>query len=372
LKERYGINMEIIFIDWTSMYFEAPPKDVIRMGYSRDKRPDRPQVTVGLSIDKESGMPVGLTIMPGNTVDVTHFRETFEQIRPLLPKDAMIIFDNGAYSKENAEILDQNGLGFITRLQMNGSDLKHSLKDISKWTRIDDDLSYFMIDGSLKRKRFIFRSEKLRAEKLERYVRKADRDYDKMVEIKAAVDRGKQPRKKYRVGNCFVDTKLNYKFLMEGMSREDAINEAVRRMTTGNEGFFMLLTNRPLTASETLHMYRSRNAAENAFRDLKHGINWRPARCTSEDAVNGRILISFLALFCISMLRFLYPEFKTKTAESVIEELSSFSLTVGMENDGKKRRIWSNFTVVIMRIIGRERPVLAPKVPQQAVLGAFG
>jgi transposase len=33
---------------------------------------------VGLSADKASGMPVSLTIMPGNVVDVTHFRETFQ------------------------------------------------------------------------------------------------------------------------------------------------------------------------------------------------------------------------------------------------------------------------------------------------------
>ena len=45
-------------------------------------------------------------------------------------------------------------------------------------------------------------------------------------------------------------------------------------------------------------------------------------------AIKGRILISFLALFCISMIRFLHPEYRGKTAESICEELSSFSLTV--------------------------------------------
>jgi transposase len=64
--------------------------------------------------------------------------------------------------------------------------------------------------------------------------------------------------------------------------------------------------------------YRNRNDIETMFRDLKHGIDWRPARCTSEDAVRGRIMIAFLALFCMSMIRFLYPEFRSKTAESIV------------------------------------------------------
>ncbi|MCL2786123.1 MAG: virulence RhuM family protein [Methanomassiliicoccaceae archaeon] len=130
--------------------------------------------------------------------------------------------------------------------------------------------------------------------------------------------------------------------------------------------------NRPLTASETLSVYRSRNTIESSFRDLKHGIDWRPARCTSKDAIRGRILISFLALFCMSMLRFLYPEFKTKTAGSISEELSAFALTV---TDGKgdgKRRIWSNFTTIIRRLWCGERPVPVPKAPEQAVLSLFG
>lgn len=67
---------------------------------------------VGLSVDYASGTPVGLTVMPGN---VTHFKETFKQIRSLLPDDAMIVFDNGAYSMENSALLDKEGFGFVTR-----------------------------------------------------------------------------------------------------------------------------------------------------------------------------------------------------------------------------------------------------------------
>lgn len=355
LKRKYGVKMDTVFMDWTSLFFEAPQQGIVRVGYSRDHRPDRPQVTIGLSMDRESGMPVGLTVNAGNILDVTHFEGTFGQIRHLLPNDAMIVFDNGAYSRNNSALLDKEGVGFVTRLQLNASDDKFVKKHKDDWIRIDDDISYQMIEGNLNRRRYIFRNDKLRIDILARYRRKAERDWDEMGIIRKNIDSGKRPRKKYRNSNCFVDTRLSYMFPLDCMSKEEAIDHAVDRMVTGREGLFVLLTNRPLTAERTMELYRSRNQIEEAFRDLKHGIDWRPARCTNEAAIKGRILISFLALFCISMVRFLHPEYRNKTAESIFEELSSFSLTVVIRDGELKRRIFSNFTRLIRLLRSRIR-----------------
>lgn len=371
LKRRYGVGMDTVFMDWTSMYFEAPENAIVRAGYSRDNRPDRPQVTVGLSMDRETGMPVGLTVNPGNTMDVTHFDDTFQQVLPLLPKDAMIVFDNGAYSKNNAKLLDSLNFGFVTRLQLNASDDAFVRTHKKDWEPLDEDISFLKIDGSLGRTRYVFHSKKREWEALERYQKRAERDWDHMVELRNAVEKGRQPRKKYRISNCFVDTRLSYRFPLSFASKQEAVDHAARSMIGGREGLFVLLTNRSLSASKTLETYRSRNAIETAFRDLKHGIDWRPARCTSPNAIRGRILISFLALFCMSMLRFLYPDFKKKTAESLVEELSSFSLTILKESEQVKRRVYSNFGPLIRRLKGGKPSVVAPKAPIQTVLGVF-
>ena len=371
LRERYGVTMDTVFMDWTSMYFEAPSNDIVKFGHSRDHRSDRPQVVVGLSIDKDSGMPVGLTVKPGNILDVTHFEESFDMIRPFLPKDAMIVFDNGAYSRRNAAILDEEGFGFVTRMQMNSSDDAFVERKKEEWNSLNGDMIFMKIKGNLGRSRYVFFSAERKADTLSNYRKKAERDYKEMEELKAATLKGRKPRKKHRNGNCFIDTRLSHLFPLSVMTKENAIEHAVKLMTTGREGLFVLLTNRPLTASETLEIYRSRNAVESAFKDLKHGIDWRPARCTSADAVKGRILISFLSLFCMSMLRFLYPEFKTKTAGSISEELSSFALTVTDGKNDRKRRVWSNFTEIIRRISGKSGSVPVPKAPERGPLDRF-
>ena len=70
----------------------------------------------------------------------------------------------------------------------------------------------------------------------------------------------------------------------------------------------------------------------------------------------------------MSMLWFLHPKFRSKTAESLSEELGSFSPTVFFRRNGEKRRVWSNFGPVMKALSGRERPVPAP---EQAILDSF-
>lgn len=371
LRRRYGVTMGTVFMDRTSRCFEAPQNDVVRVGYSRDHRGDRPQVTVGLSMDRGTGMPVGLTVNPGNVLDVTHFSDTFGQIAHLLPDGAVIVFDNGAYSKDNAGAIDEAGCAFVTRRQLNRSDDAYVSEHADGWIRLDDDLSYMTLKGNMGRVRYIFRSESRREDVLESYRRRAERDWDQMVEMKRAIEKGARPRKKYRVSNCFVDTRLSYRFPLDFASKEEAVDHAVGRMVCGREGLFVLLTNRPFTAEHTLELYRSRNAVETAFRDLKHGIDWRPARCTSHNAIRGRILISFLALFCMSMVRYLHPEFGSRTAETMVEELTSFSLTLIRRSDGTLKRIYSNFGPMIRALKRRKRPDPVPKAPHQAVLDGY-
>ena len=146
-------------------------------------------------MDRDSAMPVGLAVNPGNILDVTHFDDTMRQIMPLLSKDAMVVFDNGAYSLSNAKLLDSNGLGFVTRLQLNTSDDTFVKRNSDGWEHLDDDISFMRTKGNLGRTRYIFRNMKLRSDVMYRYHSKAERDWDEMQTIRKNIDSGRRPRK---------------------------------------------------------------------------------------------------------------------------------------------------------------------------------
>ena len=63
----------MLLYDLTSTYFEinasdVPEGDKRRHGYSRDKRPDCPQVVIALVVTPE-GLPLAYEVLPGNTAD---------------------------------------------------------------------------------------------------------------------------------------------------------------------------------------------------------------------------------------------------------------------------------------------------------------
>ncbi len=84
---------------------------------------------------------------------------------------------------------------------------------------------------------------------LESYRGRAERDWNQMVGMKRAIEKGARPGKRYRVSNCFVDTRPSCRFPLDFASKEEAMDHAVGRMVCGREGLFVLLTNRPFTRS---------------------------------------------------------------------------------------------------------------------------
>jgi transposase len=71
-------------VDLTSTYFkitaaDVPEGDKRSHGYSRDKRPDCPQVVIALVVTPE-GLPLAYEVLPGNTADCKTLRLFLDKI----------------------------------------------------------------------------------------------------------------------------------------------------------------------------------------------------------------------------------------------------------------------------------------------------
>ena len=68
-------SVDLVFFDTTSIYFEgAGGQTVGQYGHSKDHRPDRKQMIVGVVVDN-TGIPLCCEMWPGNTSDVTTLKE---------------------------------------------------------------------------------------------------------------------------------------------------------------------------------------------------------------------------------------------------------------------------------------------------------
>jgi len=66
----FNLELDLVLWDTTSTYFEGIPSgELARYGFSKDHRPDRVQIVIGILMTKE-GIPVAHQVFPGNTTDV--------------------------------------------------------------------------------------------------------------------------------------------------------------------------------------------------------------------------------------------------------------------------------------------------------------
>jgi len=118
-------EVDLVFYDITSTYFEGDQSiaadDIRRYGYSRDHRPDRRQVVIGVVMSRE-GIPLCHHVFSGSTPDKSTVVEVVGDLKERFGFHRVIfVGDRGMLSEENLEFLLAENLGFIVchRLRRN-------------------------------------------------------------------------------------------------------------------------------------------------------------------------------------------------------------------------------------------------------------
>jgi len=316
-------------------------------------------VTVGVIQDKESSIPVGMTILPGNINDQEHFKRTYGQVRDDLDEGTRVIFDAGAHGKPNVDLLLEDWMRYLCRIKLNRSDEGHIARfREEEWELIDaEDGVYGKRLVFPSRTKYLYFSRKLRNDIVSRKRGGLERKYEEAMRLRSTIVNGKKTPKRYRSSNPFLDLRLFYQFRLYEMEREEAMERALELSLTGREGFFALVSNEDFSLHEALKIYREKDSVERLFNSLKNEVRIRSARCWSENGIYGAFLIAFLAQIVISFTRFRCPELKTVSTKFIMRSLMNFSLTVVFSGDGRRRRIFSNFDE-INRLVLAENAVI--------------
>lgn len=125
LFQKFDFEHTNINLDWTSLILYGDKSILGKYGYIRDHRPDKKQITVGISeLADPINVPVGITVRKGNVLDTTHFTDTYFQINSKLEKGSRITFDKGAHSKDNIKLILKDKMKYLTAKKLNKSDDK--------------------------------------------------------------------------------------------------------------------------------------------------------------------------------------------------------------------------------------------------------
>lgn len=99
----FNLDSATYLYDLTSTYFEGQcQENKESRGYSRDKRPDRKQVLVGLVVDRE-GFPIMHEVFERNRSDGTTVEEMLDALekRQGRKEGVTVVVDRGMASEEN-------------------------------------------------------------------------------------------------------------------------------------------------------------------------------------------------------------------------------------------------------------------------------
>jgi transposase len=275
LFERYEFEHTNINMDWTSIVLHGNEAKLGKYGYSRDHRPDKKQITMGVcELADPINIPIGLTIDPGNLNDQTHFKKTYQQSKDRLKEESLVIFDKGANSITNIAMIRADNLQYLTAKKLNKSDDKI----IAKFEDYDPEVidAETGVRGSKIEKpnsiNYFFFSKKLQKEQLQSRARKVIRQIKEAKEIQESIDKNKALPKRFRINNLLIDVEYSIQTKLIALTEDDAVKLLEDKIINGREGFFCLKSSKNLTLTEALLTYRKKDSIEKIFNSLKNEI----------------------------------------------------------------------------------------------------
>jgi len=349
LFSQYEFPHTDINMDWTSFVLWGTKAELGRYGYSRDHRPDKKQITVGISqLRAPMKIPIGLTVRAGNLNDQKHFKSTFEQVCPVLRDGSMIVFDKGSQSKDNIDLVFAHKMKYLSAKKLNLSDdkrIKSFVPSIRNCVDPEKNIYGEIIEYPSRTDYFFF-SKQLQQDQIEAKLRFAERKLEEAKEIEHALRKGRSLPKKFLLSNPLVKITYTYQTRLSELNDEQARKLVQAASITGREGFFCLVSSEKLTLQEALEIYRMKDAIEKLFQSLKNDIDIKPLRVWTTKSLCGAILIGFLAQLIISLIRYDYEALCNVAPKFIKISLMNLTVTIEIEKAAAKRRIFSNFDAI--------------------------
>jgi transposase len=354
LFARYDFEHTNINMDWTSIVLYGDKSPLGKYGYSRDHRPDKKQITIGISeLADPINIPIGITVEQGNLNDQTHFKKTYHQVNKRLRKDSLVVFDKGANSIDNIALIRADEMQYITAKKLNKSDDKIIADFAGYYPEIVDQENgiYGIKITKTSSVNYIYFSEKLQKEQLESKGRKVLRQIHEARELQEIIDKKKKIPKRFRINNVLIDVSYSFQTKLIELSENEAIKLLEDKLITGREGFFCLKSSKNLTLKQALLTYRKKDSIEKIFNSLKNEIEIKPLRVWTDASVYGAIIIGFIAQLFISLMRYEFIELKHTSTKFIKKSISNLTVTIDFVKGKAKKYIYANFDAINTRIL---------------------
>jgi len=349
LQGKRRVEQEYWAYDTTSISSYSNCLKQVRYGVNKDHDP-LPQINVALLFGEKSNLPFYYRKLAGNIPDVKTVKNLLADIIFFGYDKIKLVMDRGFYSEANINELCQNHLKFLiatkVSLTLVKSELDKVRDSIRTWTNYNQKYDLYAystkIDWAYSQKR-PYKGDTLK-EKRRMYLHlyfnsekalEDEKSFNILLgTLQGELESGKKTLEHVKQYAKYFDSKSTPIRGTKVTVRQEAIDEAKK-----NYGYFALLSNEIKEPVEALEIYRNKDLVEKAFGNLKERLNFNRTAVSSDQSLDGKLFVEFIALIYLSYLKKRMQDKNLFKKYTMLELLDEFDLIECFEYPGRDPRM---------------------------------
>ena len=342
-------HREKIYIsyDSTNKTSQAGEIDMVEFGHPKDDQ-GKAIFNYSIAYDRNNREPLFYESYPGSIVDISQLQYTLEKARGYGYRRVGFILDRGYFSKENIRFMDDSGYDFV--IMVKGmkklvSEVVLENRGTFEDNRKNSIRAYKVSGTTIRRKLYaddrkeryfhIYYSDGKKQSEREEFEEKIDRMGKKLKECMGLPIRPGGDFIKYFDLVFWHEGREDEKF-MSGIEKTDVIDREIQLC-----GYFVIVTTEKMTAEEALTLYKSRDGSEKLFRGDKSYLGAKSERVYSNESVDTKIFIEFVATIIRSRIYTCLKDESDRmdrkknymTVPAALKELEKIEMLKGADNE---------------------------------------
>lgn len=327
-------EQEYIALDITSISSYSELMTECEWGYNRDHE-NLPQINLCMLLGETSRLPVYQNVYSGSFKDVTTLQNTLDELAAMIPsKNFQIVMDKGFFSTKNINAMLKKPVQYHFLISVPFThhfakkQVESERKDIDRIenTILTGDTPIRGIqktrswgtNGQYLYTHIYYNPVKELKEKNELY-----RYVTELKELAKKEPNNKQYQEDF---NQYLIIRKSDK-VEEGYTINIRENVIENRLQTA--GWMVLISNHIESAEEALKIYRTKDVVEKGFCKLKNTLNLHRLRVHSDERMQNKIFIGFIALIIISHIHKVMDAknlYKKMTIDKMLIKLSKIKV----------------------------------------------
>jgi transposase len=343
------VEKEFLAYDTTSISSYSTALKQVKYGLNKENDV-LPQINLALLFGEKSRLPVYYRKLPGNITDVKTIHNLLADIDFLNLKKVQLVMDRGFYSADNINALFRQHYKFLISTQTSLHFVKRKLDEVcgSMVSRPHYSSRYglyydsFMLDWDYvetkKRKGEVINDNRRIYLHLYYNDQRATDDkiaFNKMLDgLEYELNNGQRNPEHEKQYAKYYEIKETPVRGVTLIPMQEAISAAEKYY-----GYFALLSNGVKDPLEAMEIYRSKDLIEKAFGNLKERLNMRRTSVSSEENLEGKLFVQFVALIYLAYIKKAMSDnnlFKDYTMQELLDELDVIER---FEQHGHKPRL---------------------------------